>query len=40
MLLKGDVTIRALRKRVWDFVNDPNPSMWAGGENFQQTFIP
>lgn len=24
MLLKGDVTIRAPRKRVWDFLTDPN----------------
>jgi len=24
MLLKGDVTIRAARKKVWDFLTDPN----------------
>jgi carbon monoxide dehydrogenase subunit G len=24
MLLKGDVTIRASRKKVWDFLTDPN----------------
>jgi len=24
MLLKGDVAIRAPRKRVWDFLTDPN----------------
>ena len=24
MVLKGDVTIRAPRKKVWDFLNDPN----------------
>jgi len=24
MLLKGEVTIRSPRKRVWDFLNDPN----------------
>ena len=24
MLLKGDVTIRAPRKKVWDFLTDPN----------------
>ena len=24
MLLKGDVAIRASRKRVWDFLTDPN----------------
>ena len=23
MLLKGDVTIRAARKKVWDFLTDP-----------------
>jgi carbon monoxide dehydrogenase subunit G len=24
MLLKGDVTIQALREKVWDFLTDPN----------------
>mgnify|MGYP001413848984 CR=1 FL=1 len=24
MLLKGDVTIQAPRKKVWDFLTDPN----------------
>ena len=24
MLLKGDVTIRASRKKVWDFLTDPS----------------
>ena len=24
MLLKGDITIRAPRKKVWDFLTDPN----------------